>query len=152
MQIEKTNTADREISISRLLDASIDLVWEVWTKPEHIAHWWGPNGFTTDIHKMELTENGDWLLTMVGPDGKHYPNKAAFREIVLHKKIVYEHFNPNFLATVTFEAKNEKTFLHWHMLFETAELFETVVKTFKADEGMKQNVEKLEKYLSQIEL
>lgn len=147
MQAENTQTADREISISRLLNAPVELVWEVWTNAEHIAQWWGPNGFTTTIHKMDMAENGEWLLSMYGPDGKHFPNNAAFREIVPLKKIVYEHFAPNFIATVTFESQGNKTLLHWQMLFETRELFETVVKTFKADEGLKQNVNKLETYL-----
>lgn len=38
---EKNNTADREISISRLFNAPIDWVWEVWTNPDHIKNWWG---------------------------------------------------------------------------------------------------------------
>lgn len=147
MQSEKNNIADRELKISRLLNAPVELVWEAWTNPEHIAIWWGPNGFTTIIHKMDLVENGDWLLTMYGPDGKNYPNKAVYKEIIPLRKIVFQHFNPNFITTVSFEKKNEKTFLEWHMLFETAELFEAVVKTFKADKGLKQNVEKLSAYL-----
>jgi uncharacterized protein YndB with AHSA1/START domain len=46
-----TNTADRELSVSRLLNAPIELVWEVFTKPEHIKNWWGPNGFTNTIDR-----------------------------------------------------------------------------------------------------
>ena len=64
------------------------------------------------------------------------------------KKIVLEHFNPHFNTTVLFESKGKKTQLDWTMLFDTAEMFETVVKAHKADEGQKQNVERLEKYLS----
>lgn len=37
---EKNNPADRELIISRLLNAPIDLVWEVWTNAEHIKNWW----------------------------------------------------------------------------------------------------------------
>jgi PhnB protein len=55
--------------------------------------------------------------------------------------------SPKFTATITFEEKNGKTLLTWNMLFETKEQFEKVVKTFKADEGLKQNVVKLEDYL-----
>ncbi|MEO6301791.1 MAG: SRPBCC domain-containing protein, partial [Bacteroidia bacterium] len=40
------NVADREIKISRLLNAPVELVWKVWTEPGHIANWWGPIGFT----------------------------------------------------------------------------------------------------------
>ena len=145
-----SSTKDREIIISRTLNAPVELVWEAWTNPEHIANWWGPNGFTNTITKMDLTPGGEWLLVMHGPDGTDYKNKSIFKEIVPHKKIVFEHIAPNFIATIDFEAQGEKTHLNWHMLFETAEEFIRVVKTFKADEGLKQNIEKLSDYLTQL--
>jgi hypothetical protein len=62
---------------------------------------------------------------------------------------VYEHVTaPKFIATISFEEQGEQTLLNWHMLFETAEQFIQVVKTFKADEGLKQNIEKLNVYLA----
>ena len=53
-------TANRELSITRLLNAPPELVWEVWTKPEHITHWWGPVGFTTTTHEMNIKPGGVW--------------------------------------------------------------------------------------------
>ena len=149
MQNLKSNTADREIRLSRLVNAPIDLVWEVWTNPEHIKEWWGPDGFTNTISKMDVRKNGEWNLTMHGPDGTDYKNKSVFKEITKHEKIVYEHISgPRFLATISFEAQGEKTFIDWHMLFESKEEFIQTVKTFKADEGLRQNMEKLNHYLS----
>lgn len=145
----KNNTADREIRISRLLNAEVELVWEVWTDPEHIKNWWGPNGFTNTISKMEIKPGGEWDLVMHGPDGTDFKNKNIFKEIIVHKKLVYEHVSiPKFTATIEFEAQGEKTLLNWHMLFESKEQFEEVVKTFKADQGLNQNVEKLDMYLN----
>ena len=150
MQNEKSNTADRELRISRLLDAPVELVWEVWTNPEHIKNWWGPDGFTNTITKMEIKPGGEWNLIMHGPDGTDYKNKSVFKEIVKHKKFVYEHISgPKFLATVTFESRGNQTFLEWHMLFRTKEEFIQTVKMFKADEGLKQNIAKLNIYLQQ---
>ena len=146
----ESNNKDREISITRTLNAPIDLVWEAWTTPEHIAQWWGPNGFTNTISKMDMQPGGEWLLVMHGPDGTDYKNKSVFKEIIPHKKIVFDHVAPNFTATIEFEAQGDKTFLKWHMLFESAELFIQVVKTFKADEGLKQNVEKFQVYLDEM--
>lgn len=150
MEKVKNNTAEREIKISRMLSAPIELVWEVWTNPEHIIHWWGPNGFTTSIHKMDAAPGGEWLLTMHGPDGKNYPNRSIFEEIIPKKKIVFRHFNPDFTATIEFESRGSNTLMNWQMLFETKEIFETVVKTFKADNGLKQNGDKLENYLLKL--
>ena len=153
MQNEKSNTADREISISRLLNAPVELVWEVWTKPEHIKNWWGPNWFTNTITKMEVEPGGEWQLVMHGPDGTDYKNKSVFKEVIKYKKIEFDHVSgPKFTATITFEKQDNKTLLTWRMLFETKEQFEQVVKTFKADEGIKQNVEKLEAYLKMQQL
>jgi len=148
MQQEKNSTKDRELLLTRLLNAPIELVWEVWTNPEHIAQWWGPNGFTNTITTMDVQPGGEWDLVMHGPDGTDYKNKSVFKEVILHKKIVYEHISgPKFLATIEFDTWGDKTFIQWHMLFESKEQFIQVVKTFKADEGLKQNVEKLDRYL-----
>jgi len=97
---------------------------------------------------MDMVEGGEWLLTLYGPDGKHYPNKSIFKEIVPLKKIVFQHLNPNYLATVVFEPKGNQTLMDWTSRFETPELYEIVIKTFKADEGFRQNAEKLENYLN----
>jgi uncharacterized protein YndB with AHSA1/START domain len=142
------STSGREITISRVLRAPIELVWEVWTKPEHIKNWWGPNGFTNTIHQMDVKPGGEWNFIMHGPDGTDYQNKSVFKEIIKHKKIVYDHISgPKFRATIEFEKQNDKTFIKWNMLFESKEEFVQVIKTFKADEGLKQNVDKLDAYL-----
>lgn len=147
--MEKINNGSTAMRVEKILSAPIDLVWQAWINSEQIAAWWGPAGFTTTIHKMELTNGGEWRLTMHGPDGKDYLNKSVFLEIVLHKKIVFQHYNPNYIATIIFEPKGNTTFVQWTSVFETPELYETVVKVFKADEGLKQIVEKLENYLTQ---
>jgi uncharacterized protein YndB with AHSA1/START domain len=149
MSVENS-AADRELRLTRLLNAPVELVWEVFTDPEHIKHWWGPNGFTNTITKMEIDPGGEWDLVMHGPDGTDYKNKSVFKEIVKHKKIVYDHVSgPRFLTTIEFEELGKQTQINWHMLFESKEQFIQVVKTFKADEGLKQNIDKLEPYLQQ---
>lgn len=147
--MEKASAEKREMRITRLLNAPVELVWEVWTKPEHLVNWWGPNGFTTTIQQMNVKEGEEWRLTMHGPDGTNYPNRSIFKEVVPFEKIVFEHFNPHFITTVVFTSKDGQTEIDWRMLFDTEELLETVVKAHKADEGLKQNVEKLEHYLLQ---
>ncbi len=143
-------TEGREMRITRTIKAPIDLMWKVWTDPEHIVNWWGPNGFTSTIHTMGFQEGGEWKLTLHGPDGTDYPNRSIFGEIVPLKKIAFEHFNPHFITTVLFESKGKETRLEWTALFDTAEMRETVIKAHKADEGQRQNIEKLDKYLSKV--
>jgi len=148
MENKKNDNKDREIRLSRTLNAPVALVWEVWTDPKHIANWWGPTGFTTTISTMEIKPGGAWNLVMHGPDGTDYDNKSIFREVVRHKKLVYEHVSdPKFTATIEFVEQGEQTTITWHMLFESAEQFMMVVKKYGADEGLKQNADKLERYL-----
>lgn len=146
----ENNTADRELRLTRLLNAPVELVWNVFTDPEHIKHWWGPNGFTNTITKMDVVPEGEWDLVMHGPDGTDYKNKSVFKEVVKHKKIVYVHISvPKFLTTIEFEERGKQTQISWHMLFESREQFIQVVKTFKADEGLTQTIDRLKYYLQQ---
>src|ERR1700750_2876898 len=102
--MESSNTKDRELLLSRTLEAPIDLVWEVWAKAEHIAQWWGPYCFTNTITKMDMVPGGEWDLVMHGPDGTDYKNKSVFKEIVKNQKIVYEHMSaPKLIATIELE-------------------------------------------------
>ncbi|WP_431200247.1 SRPBCC domain-containing protein [Mucilaginibacter sp. P19] len=118
MENNQSSTADRELRLTRTLDAPVELVWEVWTQPEHIAQWWGPNGFTNTISKMEIKPGGEWDLVMHGPDGTDYKNKSVFKEVIPLKKIVYEHVSsPKFVATIEFDETGRAN------LFELAHAF-----------------------------
>lgn len=151
--IQKDNdNSDRELVISRLLNAPVELVWKVWTEPGHIKNWWGPNGFTNTIDKMEVRPDGVLELVMHGPDGTNFKNKSIYREIVKNQKIVFDHVSvPKFRVTVTFAGHRKKTLLTWRMLFESAEELNKTIKVFKADEGLAQNVDKMEAYLIEID-
>lgn len=148
MPNEKNDTKDRELLLTRVLNAPVELVWEVFTEPEHISQWWGPDGFTNTISKMDVQPGGEWNLIMHGPDGTDYKNNIVFREIVKERKLVFDHVSsPKHYTTITFEAQGDKTLLTWHMVFETKEQFQQVIKVYKADGGLVQNINKLGIYL-----
>src|SRR6185295_4920270 len=114
------DTTNRELKISRLLNAPRELVWKVWTEPEHIKHWWGPAGFTNTISKMEVKPGGEWEFVMHGPDGTDYKNKHIYKEVIKPEKLVIEHVtSPKFLITATFAEQGNKTLLTWRGLFES---------------------------------
>ena len=142
---------NRKLTISRVLNAPRELVWKVFTESEHIALWWGPTGFTNTIATMDVRPGGIWEFVMHGPDGTDYKNKSIYKEIVKPERIVFDHVSgPQFHATITFTELGDKTELYWEMLFDKVEELEQVVKVFKADEGLKQNIEKLAVYLSKM--
>ena len=72
-------TENREIQIICTCNAPIGLMWKVWTDPEHLVHWWAPNGFTSTIHKMHFQEGGEWKLTLHGPDGTNLSKQEYFQ-------------------------------------------------------------------------
>jgi uncharacterized protein YndB with AHSA1/START domain len=146
----KSDRSERELVFSRVLDAPLDLVWEIWTNPEHIARWWGPAGFTNTIRKMEVRTGGEWDLTMRGPDGTDYAIRCVFTEVIPQKKLVYQQFaNFRCIATIEFERRGKKTFLSWQMLFESKEYLIEVAREFGVKDGFGQNVERLLDYLVQ---
>ena len=152
-----TGTADREIVITRLIDAPRELVFTAWTDPNHVAHWWGPKGFTTTIHEMDVRPGGVWRLVMHGPDGTDYPNKIIFVEVVKPERLVYTNSggkkggpSAQFQNTVTFEEQGGKTKLTMRMVFSSPEELEHVVKVYGAIEGGKQTLERLEEYLAKL--
>ena len=148
------NTADREIRITRVFDAPPDVVFTLWTKPEHVARWWGPRGFTTTISEMDVRPGGTWRLVMRGPDGRDYRNRIIFVEVVKSERLVYKHSPEegsepvSFEVTVTFAEQEGKTAVTMLMLFPTAEARNFVVNTYHAIEGANQTLARLGEHLA----
>ncbi len=142
------DTSDREIVVTRVFDAPRALVFKAWTDPKHLAHWWGPNGFSITTHAMEFRPGGSWRFTMHGPDGRDYKNEQVYVEITEPERLIYRHVPaPQFQTTVTFEDDGGKTRLTARMVFESAALRDQTVKTFGAVEGLKQTLGRLGEYV-----
>jgi uncharacterized protein YndB with AHSA1/START domain len=77
-----TNPSDREIVITRVLNATRELVWQAWTDPQHVEQWWGPRHFSTKVVQQDLRPGGVWRYVMRGPDGSEHPIGGVVREIV----------------------------------------------------------------------
>jgi uncharacterized protein YndB with AHSA1/START domain len=153
MTISNETNTEREIIITRTLNALPELVFEAWTNPEHVAQWWGPNGFTNTIHEMDVRPGGVWRFIMHGPDGVDYPNKIVFKEVIRPALLSYTHGSGDdddgsqFEVVVTFSQVGDKTELTMRSLFATKEARDFVVEKFGAIEGGKQTVNRLEAYL-----
>jgi uncharacterized protein YndB with AHSA1/START domain len=148
-------TQDREVVMSRLVDAPRELVFEVFTDPKHVVHWWGPRNFTNTIHEMDVRPGGIWRWDMNGW-GQSFPSKVVYKEVIKPERLVFIHGNdvPNmeddeatFEQIITFEAKGKKTLVTMKAVFRTAEYLQRVIKENHAIEGGKQTMDKLEEYL-----
>jgi len=118
---------DNQIVSTRVFDAPRALVYRAWTEPEHLAVWWGPNGFTNTIHQFDLKVGGHWKLTMHGPEGGNYENESFFLEIIENEKLVWDRITqPLFKVTVLFEDEGNKTKLTFIMDFASEKVYQTV--------------------------
>lgn len=137
---------DRQISNSRLVDAPIEAVWAAWTDPTKVARWWGPDGFRSEVEEMDVRPGGRFRLTMVGPDGRRYPNELRYRDVERPHRITWDHDtgmpnDPNtFQSEVRFEAVGSRTRVTLTATLQTAERREFVVKHHNAIEGGKQTL------------
>ncbi len=63
-----TNTKDAVV-IERIFSAPKDLIWQMWTNPEHFKQWYGPQGFSIPVADMDLRVGGKRTICMASPDG-----------------------------------------------------------------------------------
>ena len=87
--VSQASDLQREVTLTRILDAPRELVFRVWTDPEHLARWWGPHGFTNPVCEVELRTGGKLLIHMRGPDGVVYPMSGTFHEILAPERLVF---------------------------------------------------------------
>ena len=148
---DEPGASARTIVTTREFDAPRDLVFRMWIEPEHVAKWWGPNGFTTTIDRMDVRPGGVWQFVMHGPDGTDYQNRIVYEEIARPERLAYSHVSfPVFRSTVTFAEESGKTRVTMRMVFESATDYDAAVTKFGAIEGGRQTFARLGEYLAQI--
>lgn len=122
---------EREVIITRVLNAPRELVWKAWTDPHHVAQWWGPKGFVSVGCEMDLHVGGVFQLGLRAPDGAIYSCRGTYREIVAPERIVYEGASdeshpcgsglpPRAIVTVTFDEHDGRTTLTLRTLLASA--------------------------------
>jgi uncharacterized protein YndB with AHSA1/START domain len=148
------DTADREIVLSRVVDAPRERVFDVWLDSEHVGRWWGPNGFRTTTHALDPRPGGVWRFTMHGPDGIDYENRIVYLDIERPERLVYRHGGEagtedvRFHTTVTFAAEGTQTRVTLRSLFESTEERDRVVVKYGAVEGGEQTLARLAAYVA----
>lgn len=149
---EGTGADEREIVISRTIHGPRDLVFEAFTDVRHLAHWWGPDGFTTTTRAFEFRVGGVWEFSMRGPDGTVYPEWVRWTEISEPDRLEMIHGeyqdDPNsFVSIIVFEAVGEDTRIEMRTVFPTAKQRDEAVERFGAVEGGRQTLRSLADYV-----
>jgi uncharacterized protein YndB with AHSA1/START domain len=149
-------TADREIVITRTIDARRELVFEAFTDVRHLSRWWGPTGFTTTTRAFAFREGGAWDFVMHGPDGSDYPSWITWYEITPAERIALMHGesaqDPDAFETIlTFADHGETTEITMRTVFPTAALRDRAVEEYHAVEGGSQTLDSLAAYVVEQE-
>jgi len=141
---------------TRVFDAPRALVFTAWTEPQHLAEWWGPDGFSISTHSFDFRAGGVWRFVMHGPDGRDYENRVTFDEIVPPDHIAYHHGGGDdvepvqFKTIVTFEDVGGKTRLTLRATFPSAEERDRVIREYGADKGAVQTLARLGAYVARM--
>ena len=81
-----TTPGDRQIVMTRLFDAPRAVVFEAWTKAEHVTHWWDPSGVPLAVCEIDLRPNGAFRWVNRAPDGgEGHSFSGIYREIARRK-------------------------------------------------------------------
>ncbi|MFB4309549.1 SRPBCC family protein [Actinomadura sp. GTD37] len=147
--------ADREIVISRVIDAPRELVFEAFTEVRHLSQWWGPEGFSTTTQAFEFRVGGEWDFVMHGPDGTDYSEWISWTEIAPSERIALLHGesrdDPNaFESVLTFEPDGAATRIEMRTVFPTRELRDEAVEKYHAVEAGRQTLGNLAAYVTEI--
>ena len=148
-------TADREIVISRVVDAPRELVFEAFTEVRHLSQWWGPEGFTTTTRAFEFRAGGVWDFVMRGPDGTDYQEWITWTEIDPPARIGLRHGesrdDPNtFESVLTFTPDGAATRIEMRTVFPTKALRDEAVETYHVIEGGQQTLSHLADYVAEL--
>jgi uncharacterized protein YndB with AHSA1/START domain len=148
-----TMPSDQEIVITRTFNAPRRLVFEAWTKPEHVQRWYGLRTLTLKVCEIDLRVGGKWRYVMHAPDGNDYGFSGEYLEVVPHERLVYSEeyealpLGHDYLVTTTFDEQNGKTTLSSRMLYKTQEDRDGHVAS-GMEPGMRETLDRLEELLA----
>ena len=142
------------LSYERVFDAPRELVWEVFTKPEHVRNWYGPRGMTLSVCEIDFRIGGSYRYVMKSEHGE-FGFHGEYKEIVTLEKIVNTWvFEPmpdkETVETMVLTEENGKTKASMHSVFQS----EDDLKGWAAsggEAGMLETYERLEELLAKLQ-
>jgi uncharacterized protein YndB with AHSA1/START domain len=149
-----TTPSDREIVMTRVLDAPRDLVFEAHSSCEHMSRWWGPRRYEISSCEMDFRPGGAWRIVHRGAEGQEFGFHGEFREIVRPERITWTfEFEgmPGHVSvqTVAFEEQDGKTLLTSTAAFDTTEDRDGMLQS-GMEEGAAESMDRLEEYLQEL--
>jgi uncharacterized protein YndB with AHSA1/START domain len=117
MSASHSASLDRDLVVTRLIDAPRPLVFKAWTNAEQVARWWGPKGYVTVDSDMDIRPGGAYRVVMRSPEGVDHRKRGIYREIVEPERLIFTFaweaadgtLGPELLIVVTFEDLGSRT-------------------------------------------
>jgi uncharacterized protein YndB with AHSA1/START domain len=155
--LQVTTPSDQEIVLTRAFDAPRDLVFEAWTNPEHVRHWWGLRSSTMLVCEADVRPGGSWRYVTTGSEGADVPFTGVYREVTPPERLVYtevydvEPFNSGDPAvnTVTFTEEDGGTLVTVITVYPTKEVRDFVLGT-GMESGAAESYDRLAEHLKTL--
>ncbi len=116
---------NRTLTIERTFNAPLQLVWDAWTRPEHIIKWWGPKGMDTKVEVHDFKVGGHWKYIMKMPDGRDFIAEGQYKEIEAPIKLVttadFRPMTEGVVLEVILEEKGDQTQFTFNVVHQTEE-------------------------------
>ena len=145
-----TTPGESEIVITRYFDAPRALVFEAWTKAEHVARWWDPSGLPLAVCEIDLRTKGAFRWVNRSPDGgEGYSFAGIYREIEPPEKLVFASSSGPGHSTLIFTEEGKRTKLTITIECATRQDREALLQ-MRVDAGTAQTLENLSAYLLEI--
>ena len=153
-KLNVTTPSDREIVMTRVLDAPRDLVFEAHTSCEHMKNWWGPRKYEIAECDIDFREGGTWHVVHRGPDGDDHEFRGEYKEVARPERIVwtFEWMGaPGHISeeTLTLEEQDGKTLLTASAVYSSKEDRDGMMQT-GMEEGAAETYERLDEYLETL--
>jgi uncharacterized protein YndB with AHSA1/START domain len=86
---DAASTSDRELVLTRIIDAPRTKVFKAWTDPELLKQWFAPLPYTTPVAELDVRPGGANLIVMRDPQGNDLPNRGVYLEVVPNERLVF---------------------------------------------------------------
>jgi uncharacterized protein YndB with AHSA1/START domain len=146
--------SDTEIVITREFHAPRELVWDVFSKPEHIRRWWGLRGTTVPVCENDLRVGGKWRWVLCDPDGSEHAFSGEYLEVVRPERAVrtewYEAIpGADYVSTAIFTERGGKTTLRNHLKYKSREFRDGHLMS-GMEPGMQETSQRLDELLEEL--
>lgn len=143
--------SDREMVVTRLVNAPARIVWEAWTRPELFVKWWIPRSAPVTLQscEMDVRVGGGYRLVFPAPGGE-MAFFGTYREVVPYARLVWtneESGEAGQVSTVTLEESDGRTLVVLSELYPSKEALDAAIASGAQDEGMLETFDQLDEFV-----